>query len=361
MANDNWFFVGNYTNNSDSKGVYVFRMDPTTGGLEFASTSRKVVDPGFVVMHPNGRNLYSVNEVNDFEGKGTGGVSAFAFDPATGQLTLLNQQSSVGKGPCHVSVDATGKYALVACYVGGGVTMLPIQEDGLLAPACDYRQHVGSSVDPRRQKKPFAHSIWPDPTNRFAFAPDLGTDKVIAYKLDLENGRLLPNDVPYVRVPPGGGPRHLDFSPDGQHVYVINEIGNTITVFAYDDANGVLMELESVCTLPEGFEGTSHTADVHVAPSGKFVYGSNRGHDSIVIFAVDKATGKLSLVGHEPTQGKFPRNFALDPSGHWLYVANQNSDNIVTFRVDEESGKLTPTGQVTEVPRPICIKMLPME
>ena len=355
-----WFFVGTTTRNSASEGIYVYRMDPATGAPTSVGTAPKVVDPGFLAIHPNGRFVYSVNEVADFQGKRAGGASAFTFDPVTGRMTLLNQQSAVGAGPCHISLDRTGQYAMLANYLGGSVTMLPIQKDGSLGQACDHHEHEGSSIDPQRQKKPYAHSIWPDPANRFVFAVDLGIDKVMSYKLDLAKGKLVPNDVPYVRVPAGSGPRHMDFHPNGKYAYVINELGNTVTCFLYDSARGALIEFDTVSTLPEGYTETSYCADIHVSPSGRFVYGSNRGHDSIAIFSVDQSTGRLALIGLEPTQGNFPRNFALDPSGNWLFVANQNANNIVTFRVDTETGMLSATGQVIEVPRPICIKMLPM-
>ncbi len=234
--------------------------------------------------------------------------------------------------------------------------MLPIQEDGQLAPASDAIQHEGSSVHPRRQTGPHAHSANLDPTNRFAFVPDLGMDKVMIYKLDIAAGKLVAGEQPWAEVAPGAGPRHFTFHPNMLYAYVINEIGSTITAFAYDMANGKLTEVQTVPTLPEDFDGESTTADIHVHPSGKFLYGSNRGHDSIAIFEVDEATGKLTPIGHESTQGKSPRNFGLDPTGTFLLAANQNSDTIVSFRIDTATGKLTPTGHVTNVPSPVCVK-----
>lgn len=350
-------YVGTYTR-GESEGIYVYRMDPSTGAWVLASTAGGVSNPSFVALHPQGSYLYSVSEMRESGGRSGGAVSAYAIEPSTGTLTFLNQQSSIGTGPCHVSVDKTGDYVFVANYAGGSVAMLPIREDGRLDPASDFVQHEGSSVNPQRQTAPHAHSINPDPTNRYVFVPDLGLDKVMCYKIDFENGKLVPNDKPWARVAPGMGPRHMAFHPNGKYAYVINEIGSTITAFAYDGANGTLGEIQMISTLPEDFEGTSYCADVHVSSSGKFLYGSNRGHDSIVIFGIDEETGKLAPVGYESTQGEFPRNFALDPSGNFLFAANQNTDNIVAFRVDQQTGKLTPTGQIMEVPMPVCIKML---
>ena len=354
-----YVYIGTYSRNG-SEGVYVYRMDPDTGAWTSLGVGAVGDNPSFVALHPTGRFLYTVNEVNSFRGQESGGVTAFAIDPGTGGLTLLNQQASVGTGPCHIDVDATGKYALVANYAGGSVAMLPIGTDGKLGVASDFHQHVGSSITPR-QNMPHAHSINVDPTNKYAFVPDLGQDKVVIYRLDLERGKLLPNEAQaYVRVAPGGGPRHFCFHPNGRYAYVINEIGNTITVFSYDASRGVLGEIQHIGTLPEGFDGRSHTADIHFHPSGRFLYGSNRGHDSIAIFAVDAGAGKLTPIAHESTRGEIPRNFGLDPTGRFLYVANQNSDNVVAFRIDQETDRLTPTGDEIKVPVPVCIKMLPI-
>jgi 6-phosphogluconolactonase len=286
-------------------------------------------------------------------------VTAFALDPETGALTMLNQQSSEGPGPCYISVDDTGRFALVANYAGGSVGILPIKEDGTLAPASDFVQHTGSSANPRRQAGPHAHSIQPDPTNCYAFAADLGLDKLMIYKLDLDEGKLEPNAQPWAELAPGSGPRHFAFHPNGEYVYIITELGNTIVAFSYDSEHGTLEEIETVSTLPKGFEDRNHCADIHFSPSGKFLYGSNRGHDSIVIFAVDKETGKLTYVDRESTRGEIPRNFCIDPSGEFLLVANQDTDNIVSFRIDQDTGTLTPTGYQATVSMPVCLKVLP--
>ena len=355
---DYYVYVGTYTH-GDSEGIYVYRLDSETGALEYSSKVIGVENPSFLDIHPSGRYLYSVNEVGEFEGQASGAVTAFYIHQATGEISYLNQRATGGGAPCHVSVDATGKYLLVANYGGGSVAALPIGKDGRLGKASDFVQHSGSSVNPGRQSAPHAHAIMIAPDNRFAFVPDLGLDKVLIYQLDLEAGKLIPNAQPSAQVHPGAGPRHLDFHPSGKYAYVINELDSTFTAFRYDADTGTLTEIQTLSTLPEDFEGTSHCADVHVHPSGKFVYGSNRGHDSIVICAIDADTGTLNYIDCESTQGKTPRNFGLTPAGTFLLAANQQTDTIVTFAVDADTGELTATGDVVEVPTPVCLKMLP--
>jgi 6-phosphogluconolactonase len=284
-------------------------------------------------------------------------VGAFAIDPKSGKLTSLNQESSGGAGPCHLIVDGAGRCVLVANYGGGSVAALPIHPDGRIAHASAFVRHQGKSVDPRRQDKPYAHSINLDAAGRFAFAADLGADKVFVYRYDGARGTLVANDPPAAKVAPGAGPRHFAFHPNGRAAYVINELDSTVTAFRYDPEKGILTETQAVSTLPSGFTGKSWTAEVVVHPSGKFLYGSNRGHDSIAIFAID-ASGKLTVVGHQPTQGKTPRNFAVDPTGRFLLAANQDSNTIVLFRIDRQRGRLEPTGDVVEAPMPVCIKMM---
>lgn len=348
-------YIGTYTH-GDSEGIYVYRLDLSSGALEFESKATGVESPSFLALHPEQRYLYAVNAVREVDGVPSGCVSAFRINPDTGALTFLNRQLSGGPGPCHLSVDLTGRYVLVANYAGGSVAMLPIQSDGSLGEATDFVQHTGSSVNPDRQEGPHAHSINIDAGNRYAFAPDLGIDRIMIYELDLTHGKLKPNSQPWVEVYAGAGPRHFDFHPNGRWTYAINELDSTMTVFNYDGSRGALTEIESVSTLPDGFDGTNHCADVHVSASGKFVYGSNRGHDSIVIFTIDEHTGRLTLVGHESTQGEIPRNFAIDPTGTLLLAANQESDSVATFWIDAETGELNPTGQIAEVPTPVCLK-----
>jgi 6-phosphogluconolactonase len=354
-----WVYIGTYTKTS-SKGIHLVELDLANGKLQAVELAGETVNPSFLALHPSRPLLYAVGEMAEFGGKKTGAVSAFSIAPKTGRLTLLNQQSSRGAGPCHVTVDRSGRYVLVANYSGGSVACLPIEDDGRLGEATSFVQHVGSSVDPRRQKGPHAHSINMDPTNRLALAADLGLDKVLIYRLDLDRGLLSPNQPAWATVPAGAGPRHLAFHPNGRVAYVINEMGCTVTVFSYDAERGSFEALETVSTLPEGFVADSSitTAEVQVHPSGKFLYGSNRGHHSIAVFSIDPATGKLSAVSHTSTEGKTPRNFGIDPTGAYLLAANQDSDNVVLFRIDPATGKLTFTGQSVSIPMPVCVKFL---
>ncbi len=348
-------YVGTYTRGK-SEGIYVYRMNLTDGGLKHAATVKGVSNPSFLAIDPKRRFLYAVNESGEFAGKKGGGVTAFAIDQKTGDLKKLNEQHSPGV-PCHVSVHPSGKFVLIANYGGGNVVIYPVKANGSLGEASDVAQHKGAGGDPKRQDGPHAHCIMPDAAGRYAFAPDLGIDKVMIYRVDAKNGKLVPNG--FAATKPGAGPRHFDFHPTGKFAYVINELNSTLTAFAYDKAKGELKELQTVSTLPSDFKGNSFCADVHVHPSGRFAYGSNRGHDSIVAFAIDQQTGKLTLIGHEPTGGKWPRNFGIDPTGTFLLAANQNTDNVVTFRIDQQTGRLKATGQVTEIPVPVCLKFAP--
>jgi 6-phosphogluconolactonase len=284
-------------------------------------------------------------------------ISAFSIDRKTGKLTALNQQTSGGDGPCHLVVDREGKYVLAANYGGGSVTAIAIKPDGSLGEVTAFVQHEGSSVNPQRQKAPHGHSINVDKENRFAVAADLGLDKLLVYRLG-KDGTLTPNNPPSASVKAGAGPRHFAFHPKGERAYVINEMACTVTAFDWDPKKGVLKETQTISTLPPGEEvkrGFS-TAEVQAHPSGKFVYGSNRGHDSIVVFRIED--GQLKYVENEPTQGKTPRNFGIDPSGKWLLAANQGSDSIVVFRIDDKTGALEPNGTKTEAPTPVCVKFL---
>ena len=350
-------FVGTYTH-TDSQGIYTCRLDNDTGALAPVSVASEAANPSFLALHPNKRFIYAVSEVEEFHGEKQGAVYAYSVDAESGELTLLNSQGSGGPGPCHLKVDATGRFVLAANYRGGSVCVLPINDDGSLTPLSDFIQHEGSSVNPRRQEQAHAHSINLDPQNRFAYAPDLGQDRVVIYRLDTNDGRLVPNDPAYVEVNPGFGPRHFDFHPNGMWTYLINELGSAITAFEYDPDTGALSEFQVIGTLPTGFSGSNTTADIHVHPSGKFVYGSNRGHDSIAIFEVDQRSGRLAAIGHRSTRGRVPRNFGIDPSGNFLLAANQDSDNIVTFHIDQESGRLASTGAEANIPMPVCVRFL---
>jgi 6-phosphogluconolactonase len=350
-------YVGTYTNRG-SKGIYQLEMDPKTGKLEQVGVTENISNPSFVAIHPNGKYLYSVNEVGELAGKKGGAVTAFAIDPISGSLKMLNQQSTGGAGPCHVSVDPRGEFVMCANYGGGSVSMHPIRNDGSLGDRGAFVQHGGSSVDKSRQEGPHAHSINADSAGRFAVAADLGLDSLIVYRIDRANDSLASNDPPAARVAPGSGPRHFAFHPNGKRAYVINEMLCTVTAFNYDANKGTLTEIQTISTLPDGVKPGYSTAEILVHPSGKFVYGSNRGHHSIAMFAVDSDSGKLTFLGTESTQGKTPRNFGIDPSGQYLLAANQDSNNIVVFKIDQKTGRLTPTGHSIEIPTPVCVRFL---
>ena len=359
MARDWLLFVGTYTHDTDSKGIYTYRFDEESGAVEATGEVAEVANPSFLALDPQYRCLYAVAEVSEYEGTPGGGALAYSIDPASGALTPIDHQSTVGPGPCHLVVEASGRYVLAANYGGGSVAMLPIREDGGLGPASDFVQHEGSSIDPGRQQEPHAHSIFNDPGNAHAYVPDLGMDKVLVYDLDLDTGRLVPGGH-HGAVPPGSGPRHFDFHPNGRFAYAINELSNTVTVYDYDAGSGRIDAIETVSTLPGDFTGTSHTADVHVTASGRFLYGSNRGHDSLAMFAIDQESGRLEFLGTEPTQGSQPRNFAIDPTDRFVLAANHHGDNIVTFRIDQQSGRLDPTGASAYAPTPVCLKFMPV-
>jgi 6-phosphogluconolactonase len=352
-----WAFVGTYTD-GDSEGIYSFRFDAETGKAGDVQLAAEVTNPSFLAIRPDGEYLYAVNEVASSDGKSGGAVAAFRIDRSSGRLKLLNQASTVGAGPCHLVVDQTGRFVLVANYGGGSVASLPIGDDGRIGEAVCFIQHEGSGANPQRQEAPHAHSINLDAANRFAMAADLGLDKVLVYRFDEASGELTPNDPPAAEVAPGSGPRHFAFHPGGEFAYVINEMLLTVTAFSYDAAQGRLSDIQTITTLPRAVQAGDSTAEVLAHPSGKFLYGSNRGHDSIAIFRIDEETGKLTAVGHQPTQGKTPRNFYIDPTGAFLLAENQGSGTIVIFRIDQETGELTATGDTLKVGSPVCIRML---
>jgi 6-phosphogluconolactonase len=347
-------YVGTYTSGG-SEGIYLYRLDLKTGALIHAGTTRGVVEPSYLTLDRRGRFLYAVNEVEEYEGARSGAVSAFAIDRRTGALRFINRRASKGGAPCYVTTDKPGRFILVANYVGGNVAVLPIEKDGSLGETTDVKQDSGSGPNRERQEGPHAHCIVLDGAGRFAYACDLGTDRVMAYRFDAHAGRLVPNAAqPFVELKPGAGPRHMIFHPGGRFAYVMNELDSTVTVFARDGAKGTLRASETLSTLPAGFAGANTGADLHATHDGRFLFCSNRGHDSIASFRVD-ASGLRSL-GHTHTGGKTPRNFAIDPTGRFLLVANQKSDNVVTFRLDPATGSLEPTGQTASIPAPVCLK-----
>ena len=353
-------YVGTYTKTygsaaTQSKGIYLYELDASNGSLTQVACAAETEQPSFLAFHPNHNVLYAAGELMNFKGQPGGAISAFSIDKETGLLSLLNQQPTLGGAPCYVSVDQTGRYALVANYMGGNAIIYPIQANGSLGDSSHTVQHQGKGPNTSRQEGPHVHSVTIDPTNQYVMVADLGIDKIMIYKFS--EGQFFPNDPSWVDVTPGAGPRHMDFHPSGKFAYLINELNCTITAFNYESANGNLTEFQTVPTLPQDFQGENSCADIHIAPSGKFLYGSNRGHDSIVIYAIDD-NGKLSYVGHESTQGETPRNFAIDPDGNFLLAANQDSSSIITYWIDGQTGKLTPTGNITQAPTPVCIKFL---
>ena len=355
-----WTYFGTYTNTGKSKGIYCYKLDLATGKLTSVGVTEGVKNPSFLAIHPSGKYLYAVSEVNDADGKPGGAVSAFALDRKTGELKPLNHQGSEGQGPCHVSTDKTGKVALVANYGSGSIASYLIKADGSLDKAASAIQHEGSSVVPSRQAGPHAHSINISPDNRFAVAADLGLDKLLVYKVDPAKGTLTANDPPFVKAPEGGGPRHFAFHPSGRFAYNCNEIKSSVTAYTYDAAKGALTEIQTITTLPEPVDRNS-TAEIQVHPSGKFVYCSNRGHDSLAIYSVDEKTGQLTAAGHQKTGGRTPRNFGIDPTGAYIVACNQATDNVAVFKVDQSTGKLTQVGDMVSVPAAVCVKFLAME
>jgi 6-phosphogluconolactonase len=354
-ADERLAYVGTYTTDGRSQGIYRLRLDVASGALRLDGTAAKATNPSYLALHPNGRVLYAVNEISEFKGEPTGTVSAFSIAPASGALTLINQQASQGKAPCYVSVDRTGGVVLVANYGGGSIATLPVRRGGGLEIARNVVKHDGAGADPVRQAAPHAHCIVADPDNRFVLAVDLGIDAVLSYRFDPRTAAItvVPSGA---ATKPGAGPRHLVFHPNGRFAYVVNELDSTLAAYTYDAEQGGLAELQVAAASPGGPVTDNHPADVHVAASGRFLYVSNRGDDTIAVFAIDGATGQLAPVQQVPSGGKSPRNFSLDPTGRFLVAANQKSDNIVSFRVDADSGRLTPTGSAVELASPVCVR-----
>ncbi|MCL6545862.1 MAG: lactonase family protein [Bryobacteraceae bacterium] len=350
-------FFGTYTRKL-SKGIYVSRFNPADGKLSEPELAAELTNPSWVALHPKRRALYAVAETSNYQGQKTGAVAAFASDPVTGKLTKLNELPSHGTSPCHVTVDRSGRCAVVANYGTGSVACYPLKSDGSLGEASAVIQHTGSGPNPSRQQGPHAHQAVVSLDNRFVLIPDLGLDKVMIYRLDPAKGTLTPNDPPFASTPPGAGPRHMAFHPKGRYAYVICELTSVITAYSYDASRGAFTQLTAVSTLPPDFSGRNSTAEIEVHPNGRFLYGSNRGHDSIAVFSIDASTGTLSLVEHVSTQGKTPRNFKIDPSGNFLLAANQDTDNVLVFRIDPSTGRLSPTGQTVQVGAPVCIEFL---
>ncbi len=346
--------VGNYSAQAaeeSQRGIHVLTL-----GKDGLSPSLKVLpfqNPEFLCQHPSKKTFYTVNVILDESGKKQSFLASFQYDSVTGSFTLLNQQPVRGSGPCHVAIDQTGKLVVTANYGDGSVSAFPVQPDGSLGDQSDFQTHEGSGPNTNRQKSPHAHGVTFSPDNRFLLVPDLGTDEVRVYRVNLETSRLEENGS--ARVEPGAGPRHISFSPDERHVYLVNELDNTVTAFSWNTESGALNELGSVPTLPSGFEGGNSTAEIAVHPNGQFVYASNRGHNSIAIFGRDEASGKLTPAGHLLLEGREPRSFAISPDGQWLVVGNQHMDTVSAFRIAEDGARLEKVGESVPVPSPVCI------
>lgn len=356
-SRDYLVYVGTNVASDQENTIFLYRLSSATGALTRVSAQRGGASPTYLTLDSKKQFLYAVNETQNFQGAKSGSVRSFAVDPRTGDLTLLNEQPSAGGSPCYISLDAKGKVALVANYMGGNVSLLPVSPDGKLAPPSYVDQHAGKGPH-KNQDASHAHCIVPDPANLYAFAVNLGTDRVYRYRLNTAQTLLTPMAEPAFVARPGAGPRHLTFHPKGKLAYLINELNSTVTALAYDEAAGQFSELQTLSALPADFTETNSCADIHVSPNGRYLYASNRGHNSIAVFGIDATSGTLTPVQHVSTQGKTPRNFVLDPSGSLLLVANQNSNSLVSYRINQQTGKLTPTGQSAEVPSPMFLQVV---
>lgn len=344
-------YIGTASGDS-TEGIYALRFDPASGALSPIGKVAQVLNPSFLARSPDAQTLYAISE-------SSGSVLAYRVDAETGGLTLLNQQSTGGPGPAYVSMDQTGRWVLVANYGGGSVALLPVEADGRLGEATDVVQHEGSGPNAERQEGPHAHYIHTSPDNRYAYAADLGIDRVRIYTLDAENGSLMPASVQEAQTAPGAGPRHLDFHPSGRYAYLMNELDATVTAFSYDAERGALTPTQTLSSLPEDFEGFNKSADIHVHPSGRWLYASNRGDfDSIAIFSIDEATGQLTAAGHQSEGIDWPRNFAIDPSGRYMLVANREANEVRVFEINAETGQLTPTAHYAEMPEPTNVTFM---
>jgi 6-phosphogluconolactonase len=353
-------YVGTYTD-KDSKGIYAFKFDPASGVTEPIGLAAETQNPSFLAVDSNGKFLYAVNEVDIFNGAMTGGVSTFAIDKDSGKLSLLQQLSSAGAGPAHISLDKTGRYVLVANYDGGNIAVFPINKDGQLGPRTAFVQHAGSSLNKERQATPHAHEIQVSNDNQFVLVADLGIDELLVYRFDASTGSLTPNHPAFVKVGPGSGPRHFAIASSGKFVYLVNEMASTIDVFSLNRSSGQLHKEQTISTLPRDFKGENTTAEIATDSSGKFLYVSNRGDNSIAVFAIDQQNGRLSFVERTPTGGKTPRHFALDPTGKWMFVENQDSGTINIFAIDAAGGKLSATSHTLKVSSPVCVVFVPLE
>jgi 6-phosphogluconolactonase len=356
-ASSYFVYVGTYTG-PKSKGIYAYRYDPKTGQYTSMGVAAEIQNPSWLVTDPHHRFLYAVTEIgNDAKTHAT--ISSYSINPKTGALKFLNKVDSGGGGACHLVVDQTGKTLFVANYGSGSVASFAIHADGSIGDRTGFDQQSGSSVNPQRQRGPHAHEVVLSPDNRFLFVPNLGSDKIMIYRIDAAKGTLTPNDPASVSVKAGLGPRHFTFDRNGKFAYLICEMGSTVVAFSYDAAKGSLTQIQAIATLPPDFSGENNSAEIHVDRSGRFLYASNRGNDSITVFRIDAGKGTLTKVQVAPTRGNIPRNFVIDPTGKYLLAANQKSDQIVLFAIDPKDGQLKPTGQTLDVGAPVCIDFVP--
>ncbi|MEY4612910.1 MAG: 6-phosphogluconolactonase [Planctomycetota bacterium] len=355
QAKDPMVFISAFAG-GDQGAIHSFDFDLSTGSLKPLHRTTTVQNPFFLALSPDKKFLYSIHALK-FGSKEAEEIAAFKLLGTDGKLELLNKQSARGSAACYLHVDNPGKTVVVANYSSGSVASLPVKEDGSLGEAASFFQHAGSSVNPARQKEPHAHCIVVSPDNKYAFAADLGLDQVLCYKLDSKQGKITANDPPFARTPAGAGPRHLTFHPNGKKVYVINELLNSVTLFDYDSTKGSLREEQTISTLPGDFKGTSYCADLKITPDGKYLYGTNRGHDSIACYSIG-ADGKLTLVNIEPSLGKGPQNLAITSNGEWLLCANMPGKNVAIFRIDPKTGKIKPVGEPVSMPSPSCIMLV---
>jgi 6-phosphogluconolactonase len=353
-----FFYVGTYTDGTKSKGIYAFRYDAASKQVTPLGLAAESANPSFLAISPNGKFLYAVNELQNYKGPNSGGVSAFSIDKSSGKLTFLNEVPSRGADPCYITVDKTGKWVLVANYTGGSIAVFPVQDDGTLGEASGFVQHTGHGPNKERQEGPHAHSIDLSPDNRFAFVDDLGLDSLLTYKFDAKTGKLSGVNTLVTHFNPGAGPRHFALHPSGKFAYVVAEMGHTVTALAANLEDGTFQTLQSLSTIPPDYKDRNDDAEVEVDPSGRFLYASNRGHDSIIGFAIDPNKGTLSPLGYVSKVIKEPRSFEIDPTGKLLFAENQKSDNIVLFQINAKTGALMPTEREFSVPSPVCLKFL---
>jgi 6-phosphogluconolactonase len=353
-------YVGTYSVRG-SEGIYVYEFNRKKENFELIQTVNTPESPSFITVHPSGKFLLSVNRAGLPGNPNTGSVSAFRIEASTGKLTLINHQPSYGSGPCHISTDHTGKLAFVSNYTEGNVIVFPIAADGALKACSDSVRFSGKSINPTRQEKPHAHSSLPSPDNRFLLATDLGTDRIYSYTLNIANGKIVPAQKPFISVEPGSGPRHFTFHPNGRFVYLVEELTSTVAVFSYNKKTGDLTLIQDqIKSLPDDFKSVNTAADIHTDAKGKYLFLSNRGHQSLAVFDI-LADGNVKFKFTQPVAGEKPRNFLVDPQNQFVWVANQDTDNIIMLALDDKNGKLQETTVQIKVPSPVCLKMLRLD